>query len=343
MKILIPAYEPRNRIIKLIDDIQAITDVEIIVVNDGSGKKCKEIFNKIEEKGIKVLTHPANKGKGEAIKTGVKYLLEIGEDEGFVSADCDGQHKPEDIVRTMQELTNSKKDLVLGYRDFNEKNVPFRSKFGNKISKFIFLAMTGQKVSDTQTGLRGYSRKIFEWLLEVPGSRYEYEFNILLGMKEKGIDYTEIKIETIYENNNEVSHFRPIKDSVLIYKPVCRFLISSIVSALIDISLLLIFEKIFKQLFLAVVISRIISSMVNFILNKNYVFEKTNNNNLLKMLVKYYSLVIVIMILNYGFLKVLYDVLSINLLVSKIITEVILYSFSFIIQKRAVFNKGKKN
>lgn len=342
MRILIPAYEPKEKLITLIDDIQKITDTPIIVVNDGSGEEYKKIFDQVEKKGVKVLNHEKNKGKGEAIKTGIKYLMEIGEEEGVVSADCDGQHSPKDIVKVIEELKSSKNDLVLGVRNFSKKSIPFRSKFGNIISKITFLAMTGNKVTDTQTGLRGYSKNIFEWLISIDGSRYEYEFNILLAIKEKGLTYSEIPIETIYEDENAVSHFRPIRDSILIYKPVCKFVISSVLAMVIDIILLLVFQNIFNELLIAVILSRAISSIINFICNKNFVFENKEKGNLFKLLIKYYALVVVILVLNYLILNFLYEIVGINLLISKIITEVILYSFSFIIQRRVVFKKNKQ-
>ncbi len=217
MKILIPAFEPSEKMINLIDELQSITDTPIIAVDDGSGKDYKEIFNSIEKKGVKVLTHEKNEGKGEAIKTGIKYLLEVEELQGVVTADCDGQHKPKDIVKVMDNLKKSNKDLILGVRSFNKKDIPLRSRFGNKLTRVLFRLKTGKKIKDTQTGLRGYSRKIFEWMVNVEGSKYDYEFNILLEVKQK-LSYEEVEIETVYENNNEVSHFRPIQDSILIYK-----------------------------------------------------------------------------------------------------------------------------
>ena len=203
--------------------------------------------------------------------------------------------------------------------------------------------MTGEKIVDTQTGLRGYSSEIFKWLLNVDGSRYEYEFNILLNLKEENITYTQIDIETIYEDKNEVSHFiRPIRDSILIYKPVCKFLISSILSAVIDFTLLLIFQYAIKNLLLSLIFSRILSSLFNFIFNKNYVFNVKKDKNNIEMVLKYYTLVIIIMILNYLILNLLYTFVGINLIIAKLITEIVLYFFSFIVQKRVIFKNRRE-
>ena len=183
MKILIPAYKPNKKIINLINEIIKLTNVSIIVIDDGSGKEYKKIFDKLKllQNKVTVIEHKTNRGKGEAIKTGIKYLIDIEENEGVVTADCDGQHTPKDIVKIIEELRNTKNDLVLGVRNFDNKNVPRKSKYGNKISRVLFRAMTGEKIRDTQTGLRGYSSNIFDWLVKVKGNRHDYEFNILLG------------------------------------------------------------------------------------------------------------------------------------------------------------------
>lgn len=342
MKIIIPAYEPTNKVITLIEEIKKTSALDIIVIDDGSGKNYKHIFKELEKKNVKVLTHEKNKGKGEAIKTAIRYLIENKENEGCVFADCDGQHTVKDIIKVQETLIKNHKDMVIGVRDFNQKNIPARSKIGNKISRVLFKMMTGIKIVDTQTGLRAYSSKIFNWLLEIDGSRYDYEFNILLKIKEDNISYEEIKIETIYEDKNKQSHFNPIKDSILIYKPVVKFLLSSLLAFIIDFCLLLIFQYTLKNLLLSVIFSRIISSVVNFICNKNYVFERKDDKRVLEMIIKYYVLAIVIMILNYLILNLLYSKLNINIIISKITTEIILYSLSFIFQKRVVFSKKNK-
>ena len=156
MRILIPTYEPTIKLIKLIEEIQDLTQIPIIVVNDGSDKKYQEIFKTIQEKHIKILTHDNNKGKGEALKTGIQYLLQIGDTQGCVCADSDGQHRAKDIVKIAQELQASKKDMILGVRNFKGNEIPFRSKFGNTLSKILFHEMTGERIIDTQTGLRAY-------------------------------------------------------------------------------------------------------------------------------------------------------------------------------------------
>ena len=129
------------------------------------------------------------------------------------------------------------------------------------------------RITDTQTGLRGYPFSIISWLISIEGTRFEYEFNLLLKAKLTSITVKQIPIVTIYENNNKGSHFNPIKDSIKVYIPLLKFGLSSFSSAIIDFTLLFVFQTITKNLFLSVVMARIISSTYNYSINKILVFK----------------------------------------------------------------------
>ena len=96
--VIIPAYEPEEKLIPLTQQLIA-KNLEVVVVDDGSGENYLPIFTKLT--GATVLTHPENKGKGEALKTAYRYIKETHahEEVAIVTADSDGQHSPEDIVR----------------------------------------------------------------------------------------------------------------------------------------------------------------------------------------------------------------------------------------------------
>lgn len=226
---VIPAYEPDEKMLAVIDDISSLTDFHIIVINDGSGKDKLPIFAEAAKKAI-VLTHEVNKGKGRGIKTALEYIKEHEADTvGIVIADADGQHKVEDIIRVSEALKSSPDKLIMGCRRFSGK-IPLRSKFGNNITKFVFSFAAGVKVSDTQTGLRGFSSKLIPFMLSVNGDRYEFEMNMLLECAREGIRFYEVPIETVYLGKNESSHFNPIKDSWRIYKDILKFSCSSLLS-----------------------------------------------------------------------------------------------------------------
>jgi len=336
MKIIIPAYEPDKNLIMLIRDIKENSDYDIIIVDDGSSKNYKFIFTKAENEGCIVLTHETNRGKGAALKTAFNYLLQENiEEDGVVCADCDGQHTWQDIKKIAESITWHNNSIILGCREFTG-SVPLKSLIGNKITRYIFSFASGCKITDTQTGLRGFSIQMLPWLIDLKGNRYEYEMNQLLEAKASGYELFSLPIKTIYENNNINSHFHPIRDSIKIYLPILKFCISSLSCGIIDFIALFLFNWLTHNLLVSVIAARVISSFFNYMLNKNIVF-KTKHQLHSKAILKYYGLVIAILMCNYFMLDFFTNVISLSLLASKILTEGILFFISYYTQKRYVF------
>ena len=214
--ILIPSYEPDDKLINLLKTIEEKAD--IIIINDGSDKSYNKIFEEAK-KYATVLSYKNNKGKGFALKKGLKYIKDKYHDYVVVTMDSDGQHTIKDAMNLYNYAKDNKETLVLGKRTWNKSN-PLKSRIGNSITRKVYKLMTGLTIYDTQTGLRAFSNKLIDYMLNIPGDRYEYEMNVLLNLKNNHIPYKEIDIETIYINNNETSHFNSIKDSYKIYKNI---------------------------------------------------------------------------------------------------------------------------
>ncbi len=333
---VIPAYEPDEKMLAVIDDISSLTDFHIIVINDGSGKDKLPIFAEAAKKAI-VLTHEVNKGKGRGIKTALEYIKEHEADTvGIVIADADGQHKAEDIIRVSKALKNSPDKLIMGCRRFSGK-IPLRSKFGNNITKFVFSFAAGVKVSDTQTGLRGFSSKLIPFMLSVSGDRYEFEMNMLLECAREGIRFYEVPIETVYLGKNESSHFNPIKDSWRIYKDILKFSCSSLLSFCVDYIFYSIFAMISGIVAFSNICARVISSVFNFSMNKKFVFK--NKDRIAKTAAKYFLLAAFILAANTIMLELCVKYLIHNKYISKILIEVLLFFISWAVQKSFVFRK----
>ncbi len=333
---VIPAYEPDEKMLAVIDDISSLTDFHIIVINDGSGKDKLPIFAEAAKKAI-VLTHEVNKGKGRGIKTALEYIKEHEADTvGIVIADADGQHKVEDIIRVSEALKSSPDKLIMGCRRFSGK-IPLRSKFGNNITKFVFSFAAGVKVSDTQTGLRGFSSKLIPFMLSVNGDRYEFEMNMLLECAREGIRFYEVPIETVYLGKNESSHFNPIKDSWRIYKDILKFSCSSLLSFCVDYIFYSIFAMISGSVAFSNICARVISSVFNFSMNKKFVFK--NKDRIAKTAAKYFLLAAFILAANTIMLELCVKYLIHNKYISKILIEVLLFFISWAVQKSFVFRK----
>ena len=218
--ILIPSYEPDNKLINLVNELSN-ENANIVVVDDGSGMSYKDIFNKCKDYAD-VISYETNKGKGYALKTGLKYIRDnFKEPYIVITMDSDGQHTINDAKKLIKEIDENEKILILGKRIRN-KNTPLRSKLGNSITRFIYRMTTGLDVYDTQSGLRAFNNLLVDYLIDIEGNRFEYEMNVLLKCTIDKIKIKEVEIETIYINNNSGSHFNAIKDSYRIYKNIIK-------------------------------------------------------------------------------------------------------------------------
>ena len=214
--IVVPAYNPDTRLAELVRRLLPEFGA-VIVVDDGSTAGKDAIEAAARDSAI-VLRHPANRGKGAALKTAFRHILEnMPGVEGVVTADADGQHLPEDIEKTAAALAGSGgARLVLGVRAFSG-DVPLRSRIGNDTMRLVFRLMTGIAVTDTQTGLRGIPRSLLPRLLELDGDRYEYEIQMLADARFHAAPPLQVPIETVYVENNATSHFRPLADSAKVF------------------------------------------------------------------------------------------------------------------------------
>jgi len=333
--VLIPAYEPDARLIALLDALRATApEAHLLVVDDGSGLAFAPVFDAARQRGCVVLTHPVNRGKGAALKTGFRFVAEHAPGEDVVCADSDGQHSPDDVARVAAAVTDGA-DLVLGVRGFTG-TVPLRSRFGNAATRLLFRLATGSDVRDTQTGLRGYAAGLLPWLLQVPGERFEYELNTLLQGVRRGRPIEQVDIATIYTDGNAGSHFRPVLDSARIYAPLLTFLLSSLAAFALDTVSLLVLHALVGGLLVPLVGARLLSSAVNFTVNRRLVFAAPGARPLRSAAARYAGLAVVLLAANYALLAAL-TALGVGLLPAKLLTEALLVTTSYAVQSRTVY------
>ncbi|MBR2879722.1 MAG: GtrA family protein, partial [Oscillospiraceae bacterium] len=226
----------------------------------------------------------------------------------------------------------------------------------------IFKVLCGITISDTQTGLRVIGKKQFPKLLEIRGERYEYESNMLLELHSAGVPFTEVEIETVYEDNNSCSHFRPVRDSVRIYKLILahvfrrlfrffKYVLSSCASAAVDLLAFWLLHMLLAALggdafaegvsavWLCTFVARAISSFVNFNLNKSFVF--TNKSNYGATIIRYYILCIIQLCVSAALVWLLGRLFSTSaswiLTLLKALVDTVLFFISYRIQKLWVF------
>ena len=349
MIILIPAYKPDQSLVRLVHALKAQdASAEILVIDDGSGSTYAPIFTELHLDGAIVRTHPVNRGKGAALRTGIEWARTNRPGEILVTADADGQHLPQDIfragVRAESLAASGQRAIVLGVRtlpdpDAGEEGtrVPLRSKVGNSATVGFFALATGKHVADTQTGLRGFTPQILDWLLQIPGDKYEYEFSMLLRATRADVELVQVPIVKVYEPGNPTSHFRPLQDSALIYAPLLAFLASSFVTGfLVDAIALFVLVGLGVPLLAAVIGARVISALTNFTVNRMLMHDGGARPSASSSLVRYTVLAVGILAANAALMETLTG-LGASLLVAKILTELILIPVSFAVQRRWVF------
>lgn len=349
MIILIPAYKPDQSLVRLAHALKAQdASAEILVIDDGSGSTYAPIFADLHLDGAIVQTHPVNRGKGAALRTGIEWARTNRPGEILVTADADGQHLPRDIFRvgvsTETAAAAGQRSIILGVRTKPDPNageegtkVPLRSKIGNSATVGFFALATGARVADTQTGLRGFTPQILDWLLQIPGDKYEYEFSMLLRATCADVELVQVPIVKVYEPGNPTSHFRPLQDSALIYAPLLAFLASSFLTGfLVDAIALFVLVGLGVPLLAAVVGARVISALTNFTVNRMLMHDGGARPSASSSLVRYTVLAVGILAANAALMETLTG-LGVSLLVAKILTELILIPVSFAVQRRWVF------
>lgn len=355
VSVLIPSLNPGNKIIEYIDELIEKGFNNIIVINDGSDSDFDHFYEQLEEKEqCVVLKHATNLGKGRALKTGFNYILntfKMGEVLGVVTADADGQHSAEDTLKVAQSLEKNQDSLVLGTRNFNDGSVPFKSKFGNKVTAVIFLLLYSKRINDTQTGLRAIPYDFLSDCLSLPGERFEYEINMLITAVKDKINIIEEQIETIYYEDNRETHFNPVKDSLRIYsvmfKRFFKYTISGLTSSLIDISLFALLTKVIfngsntsKIIFMSTLLARICSSLFNYTVNRKVVFS--SSKSVKTTFVEYYILCGLQMLTSWGIVTLAYNWLKIDTTAIKIVVDLILFFISYQIQRMWIFKPERK-
>lgn len=362
--VLIPALAPARPLVDLVARLAA-DDIDVLVVDDGSGPDYEVVFDRCALEGAEVLHLPENRGKGGALRAGIAHVRATRPGSGVLTADADGQHTLADIRRVRDVLDGieastdgaagpasadgavrrasapqavPRTDLVLGVRGFDRAEVPLRSRLGNVVSSWVLRLASGARLGDTQTGLRGLPASRLAWAEAIPGDRYEYEYSMLVRAGREGIGLHQVPIETVYLDDNEASHFRPVRDSLRVLGPVVAFMGSGLLAFALDTLLFLAVSALGAPVWLALAAARLLSASGNFALNRRVVFDGGADVPLGRALARYGVLAAVVL----GAGVLLVDALvglGASLLVAKVTTDLALFVLSFVVQRLVVFGR----
>jgi glycosyltransferase involved in cell wall biosynthesis len=203
--IVIPAYQAAATIGDVVSRARTVLpDAQVILIDDGSDDGTGD---EGRGRGAVVVTHPRNRGKGVALRSGLARACTEGA-EAIVTLDADGQHPPSEIPRLLQPIRDRAADLVLGARA-RSGPMPVSRRFTNWLSASLASRIGGQTVTDAQTGFRAFTRAVAEQV-QPAGDRYEFEANFLLEALRAGYRVASVEVPTIY---GAPSHFRHFGDT----------------------------------------------------------------------------------------------------------------------------------
>jgi UDP-N-acetylglucosamine---dolichyl-phosphate N-acetylglucosaminyltransferase len=196
--LVIPAYNESKVIRGVIDNLQKVFassgyEYQVIVVDDGSKDNTADEARK---SGAKVIQHVLNSGSGSATATGLSYAYQAGFDIATTS-DADGQHDPADVLLGVNELQKRTVDLLIGSRLIDKKGMSRVKILGNTGLSLITNILFGIKVTDSQSGLRIFSKRTLSQL-KWKTSGYEFCSEMLWRAKQQNLTIGEFPIKSIY-------------------------------------------------------------------------------------------------------------------------------------------------
>ena len=329
---VIPAYNPDETLLRLVEELRGY--FPLVVVNDGSDSGL-QFERLIATEGVTLLTHHSNRGKGAALKTAFRHVLDqYSNSIGVLTLDADGQHLPPDVVRIAQRLCEQPKSLALGVRSFTD-GIPLRSRLGNLLTRWVMRVFTRVRISDTQTGLRGIPTSALPALLKIPFNRYEFETEMLVAMKESDFAFEEVPIQTVYLNANRGSHFRPILDSLRVYWVLLRHMLAGVTSVAVDYAVYLVALTFSGHILSSVYAGRVSSLLINFLLVKHFAFRSRSSGA--RQFVLYLIQVFGMAFVTAQVVSMAASLLDIAPAYSKIPVDTLMYPINFTIQRVLIF------
>jgi len=217
---VIPAYQDEKHIGDIVRRTHERLD-HVLVIDDGSSDQTSQ---RAREAGAEVIVHGENRGKGEAIKTGLGHWLDR-EVTWAILLDSDGQHLPEEIDRFIAAAASATRPtFFIGNRMNNVAGMPFIRRVANRYMSRRISRVCGQEIPDTQCGFRMLDRQLIPALLS-GGHRFDYETEVLIIASRKGYQIESVPITTVY--TDQVSQIHPLRDAIGFFKMMWRYRVIS--------------------------------------------------------------------------------------------------------------------
>jgi glycosyltransferase involved in cell wall biosynthesis len=339
--VIIPAYRPGPALVCIARELADLGFPAIIVVNDGSGPAYAPVFNSLSNiPAVRIVAHDSNQGKGAALKTGIETALRGNPDLlGVVTVDADGQHCPRDVRDIASALRTHPESLILGSRAF-DRDVPLRSRVGNTLTRYLVRLLVGEKLQDTQTGLRAIPASFASSLLKLTSSGYDFELDMLIAARKNAMRVVEEPIQTIYEPGNKSSHFNPLIDSMKVYFVLARFCSVSLMTALIDNLVFYLIYHHWANLLGAQLAGRGTALAFRYLMVRNRVFRTGESHAV--AFPRFLALNVLSGTASYGCIRLVTGASHLPVLAVKLAVEGVLFCVNFVVEREWVFSESKK-
>jgi glycosyltransferase involved in cell wall biosynthesis len=216
--ILIPAYNAQETLGSVLREIKSL-HLDTLVIDDGSSDETKRVAS---ENGAQLLEHPLNLGKGAALQTGFRYILQK-DYQVVVTLDADGQHDPSEIPSLLKIFQRVKPDILIASRAAEFWKMTFLRRFWNRLGGKAVARLCHSDITDSQSGFRLIRTNVLKEV-EFSTSRFETELELVIKACKKGFSVLSVPINTQNVDGTASSHFRPVVDTWRVCKLFLRSL-----------------------------------------------------------------------------------------------------------------------
>jgi glycosyltransferase involved in cell wall biosynthesis len=214
--VLIPALNAERSIGAVVRDCKAVNE-DVLVVDDGSADRTADVAR---EAGAQVVSHPVNRGKGAALKTGFAYAIEHGFN-AVITLDADGQHLPREIPKFLAARAETGVDLIIGGRAHLFGEMLPRRRFANRFSARCIAYAAKTNVTDSQSGFRLYSVDLLR-AIRLRSDGFDMESEVIVQAGCRGFRIMTIPINLGFVDGQSTSHYKPLGDTMRIAWTVIR-------------------------------------------------------------------------------------------------------------------------
>ncbi len=193
LSVIVPIFNERNTVVEIMRRMRAVElpiECEFILVDDGSSDGTRQVLQQLGDSTVRVVSHPQNRGKGAAIRTGLEHVT----GDLILIQDADLEYDPDDWPKLLAPIFRGKATVVYGSRFTGERrNMLFLHWIGNRMLSLTTNVLYNTTLSDMETCYKLFDRKVFDGVT-IRSDRFDFEPEITAKVLRQGIRIYEVPI-----------------------------------------------------------------------------------------------------------------------------------------------------